>query len=65
MGHWVEGPSGEKEFQQVAAIGATEILRGGIGIGSARNAAQTGDRFGYSSRRQWLSDGERLMLLYT
>ncbi len=54
-----ERPSGEKEFQQVAASRATEILAGGIGSGAASDAAQFRSGFRILSDRHFALSPEQ------
>jgi hypothetical protein len=56
-GRRVDGPAGEKAFEQVAAGGAAEILSGGIGRGATSDAAQAGDHGGGLYGRQGLWSG--------
>ena len=49
----IERPTGEGEFQEIAAGGATEILSGGIGIGCAGDAAELSGGFRILSDRHF------------
>ena len=56
----VGSPSGKKEFQKIAASGATEILAGGIGCGAAGNATELRIGFRVLSNRHFaLSPDQR------